>query len=113
MGYALNFQVFKEQIKERNRDKSIGATKGGAYVISCLYNQMPTNNIDFNSFSYEDIEEALAIVASLATTDEYGEDECNERNAGNPMFEKDWIYGAFIRLLSNKGKIYDQEDDFI
>jgi hypothetical protein len=94
---------------DENERRSIGVSNVMNYVL----NQYPTKEIDFHSFSIEDINLAFLDFYFLPTSDDELTSEERTQLKNHPwsaFLENETVIAGLVR---NKKRIYENEDDFI
>ncbi|KAA6447000.1 hypothetical protein [Bacillus swezeyi] len=89
----------------RDDDWSVGLSK----VISYSLNTYDPSEIDFDSFTQEHIEAALAELDGVMVDDAEGWIESEELSDWDVVFEVEHFIG---RILAHKGKVYESDHDF-
>lgn len=116
----FDFQKFDNNLKQyEKKEESTKNDKGLATVIRYVWNQYPTGFIDFNSFSYQDVLDAMASMELIPTTDdEEDDDDDDDEESIYPIEQSPWYHNMIVEnacanLNRVKNKIYENDDDFI
>jgi hypothetical protein len=113
----MDFIKLSEEFSKVTTDSQSGEKEqrsiGVSNVMNYVLNHYSTKEIDFHSFSIEDINLAFLDFHFLPTSDDEltEEDNCHLKNHPWVVFlENETVIAGLIR---NKKRIYENEDDFI
>ena len=112
MGFRFN--QFIENLKKADRSQyHFKVEKGIAAVVEMVWNQRPTAAIDFDSFTYEDVIEALEIMEDSGYIADEDEDsgEILTIDEDNPFFITDQVQSVIYSFYHFKNKIFEFEDE--
>lgn len=112
----INFQKFERNLEKYRKEEEGQNEQGLANVIRYVWNHYPTKYVDFDSFSYDDIIEAMDALSAIPVSDDYDDssDEINhEVVKSNPWYHNMIMENTIAKLFHTKNKVYDNDDDFI
>jgi hypothetical protein len=107
--FEANLQMFRKKEPNKEVDQS-----GIVQVVKYIWNHQPTAEIDFDSFTVEDVEEVMEILEELPLLWNDG-GEYFTCDPNNPFMIFDQISSVLFTLTNtpNKRFIFDEEDFFI
>lgn len=111
----INFQKLESNLEKYRKEESHSSERGLANVIRYVWNQYPTKFVDFDSFSYDDIIQAMDVLTSIPVEgyDEDLDEDEQENVKSNPWYHNMIVENTVANLFHTKNKIYENDDDFI
>lgn len=126
MGLAnqiFDFQKLNQNIKPFRKDNNPQETTkqdGLLKVIKYVWNHYPTASVNFDSFSQEDVQEALRYLTYIPGIEDDEDEDIvtfsgidGETENINPWEENAQIENICYALHKNRNIIYENDDDFI
>ncbi|WP_121616765.1 hypothetical protein [Virgibacillus halodenitrificans] len=110
----IDFQKLEKNLEKYQKEEEYNQ-RGLANVIRFVWNHYPTQHVDFDSFSYDDIMEAMDALSAIPVDDYMDEiDEMEKENVrNNPWFHNMIVENTVANLFHTKNKFYENDDDFI
>jgi hypothetical protein len=110
----INFQKFDSNLQKYKKEVSSYDQSGLAQVVRYVWNHYPTSMVDFDSFSYQDVLDALEALLNVPCDDGiYEPDTPDQIDKYNPWLHNMIVENACANLHRTKHKIYESDDDFI
>lgn len=111
----INFQKLNDNLEKYKKDEPSSDFSGLGKVISYVWNHYSTSMVDFNSFSYQDVMDAIQTLQEVPSDDgDYEEDNPQHHiEVTNPWLQNMIAENACSNLHRSKNKVYENDDDFI
>ncbi|NRD81045.1 hypothetical protein HPT25_27385 [Bacillus sp. BRMEA1] len=112
----LEFDISKFEAHLQFRDKTskgVSDKSGFINVIRFMWNHYPLEEIDFTSFSYNDVLKSLDAMDELPLTQLDDSDEYFFVDPHNPFMAYASIEDAIARLYHDKNKQFHTDDEII